>query len=70
MAPFNDAPRQMFTGNWKCSECGKEITQLPFEPDVNRLNQLKCRDCHRKSREQFGGGGGGRGNFGGGGSRY
>ena len=60
MAPFNnDAPRQMFKGNWKCSECGQEITQLPFEPDENRLNQLKCRDCHQKSRNQSGGGSGG-----------
>lgn len=61
MAQFDNAPRQMFSGNWKCSECGKEITELPFQPDENRLNQLKCRDCHRKSRDQFGGG---RSNFG------
>lgn len=54
------APRQMFQGNWKCAECGKEITQLPFQPDENRINQLKCRDCHQKSRNSFGGGGGGR----------
>ena len=56
MAQFDNAPRQMFSGNWKCSECGKEITELPFQPDENRLNQLKCRDCHQKSRDQFGGG--------------
>ena len=54
--------RKMYQGNWKCSECGKEITQLPFEPDPARLSQLKCRDCHQKSRDSFGGGqrGGGR----------
>ncbi len=38
--------RQMFQGNWSCSECGAEITELPFEPDGER--PLFCRDCHRK----------------------
>lgn len=44
--------RKMFQGDWKCAECGKEIKELPFEPDPNRLGELKCRDCHRKSRPQ------------------
>jgi len=39
--------RKMYQGNWKCAECGKEITELPFEPDASRLDQLRCRDCHR-----------------------
>jgi len=38
--------RQMVKGNWTCSECGAEITQLPFEPDGER--PLYCRDCHRQ----------------------
>lgn len=42
--------RQMYQGNWKCSSCGAEITELPFEPDPNRLDQLLCRDCHRQKR--------------------
>lgn len=41
--------RQMFKGNWKCAECGAEITELPFEPDGER--PLYCRDCHRTRRQ-------------------
>ena len=26
------APREMVKGNWNCSECQVEITELPFEP--------------------------------------
>jgi hypothetical protein len=55
----NGAPRQMFSGNWVCGTCGAPITELPFEPDPNRLGTLKCRDCHRKSRQDNGGFGGG-----------
>ncbi len=57
---FNQAPRKMFQGDWKCSKCGAAITELPFEPDPSRLDQLLCRDCHREraksfKREPFGG---------------
>jgi len=45
--------RQMFQGDWKCSKCGAAITELPFEPDQNRLDQLLCRDCHRERRQSF-----------------
>lgn len=45
--------RKMYQGNWKCAQCGKEITELPFEPDPNRLEQLLCRDCHREKRQSF-----------------
>lgn len=50
--------RKMYQGNWKCSKCGKEITQLPFDPDPSRLDQLQCRDCHQKNRDSYRGGGG------------
>jgi len=40
--------RQMYQGNWTCSECGAKITELPFEPDGER--PLFCRDCHRQKR--------------------
>jgi len=40
--------RQMYQGNWTCSECGTAITELPFEPDGDR--PIFCRDCHRKKR--------------------
>lgn len=51
----------MYQGNWKCSGCGKEITELPFEP--RSTNNLLCRDCHAEQR------GGGRGGSRGGGRR-
>lgn len=38
----------MFQGNWKCSGCGKEITELPFEPRSSE--GLKCRECHQKTK--------------------
>lgn len=41
--------RQMYQGNWKCSECGAEIKELPFEPDGTR--PIYCRDCYRKKRQ-------------------
>lgn len=43
----SQAPRQMVQGNWQCSECQAEITELPFEPDGTR--PIFCRDCHRKN---------------------
>ncbi len=40
--------RQMYQGNWTCSECGATITELPFEPDGSR--PIFCRDCHRNKK--------------------
>jgi len=40
----------MYKGNWKCSECGKEITELPFEPSGDR--PLYCKECHAKRRAE------------------
>lgn len=45
--------RKMVKGDWKCAECGAPITELPFEPDPSRMDQLRCRDCHRKRRASF-----------------
>jgi CxxC-x17-CxxC domain-containing protein len=42
-------------GNWSCGKCGASITELPFEPSPERLNQLQCFDCHKKAREARGG---------------
>lgn len=47
--------RQMFQGDWKCAKCGTAITELPFEPDAARLDQLLCRECHRERRKFRGG---------------
>jgi len=40
--------RQMFQGNWTCSQCGAAITELPFEPSGDQ--PLFCRDCYRQKR--------------------
>jgi CxxC-x17-CxxC domain-containing protein len=42
--------REMVKGNWTCSECGKEITELPFEPAQDR--PIYCKDCWSKKRGQ------------------
>lgn len=44
------APREMIKGDWKCSECGAEITELPFEPSPDR--PIYCRECWRKRRSE------------------
>lgn len=44
------APRPMIKGNWKCSDCGVEITELPFEPAQDR--PIYCRDCWKKRRDK------------------
>ncbi len=45
----NFGPRKMYQGKWTCSNCGAEITELPFEPDGNR--PIYCRNCHRDMRK-------------------
>ena len=44
--------RQMFQGQWECSQCKTEITELPFEPDGTR--PLFCRDCYRARKQNRG----------------
>ncbi len=34
----------------KCADCGVDIKELPFEPDPNRINTIRCIDCLRKNR--------------------
>jgi len=58
----DDSPRKMVEGNWKCSKCGAEITQLPFEPSGDL--PIYCSNCHRERMgERRGGGGGARRDF-------
>jgi len=38
----------MFKGDWKCSGCGKSITELPFEP--KNTSNLTCRDCYSSGK--------------------
>jgi hypothetical protein len=40
--------RKMYRGNWKCGQCGKGISSLPFDPNPARIAQLRCWDCHQK----------------------
>ena len=42
--------RQMYKGDWKCSDCGVEIKELPFEPAPDR--PIYCRDCWAKRRAE------------------
>lgn len=44
------APRPKVQGNWKCSECDKAITELPFEPAEGR--PIYCTDCWKKKNPQ------------------
>ncbi|MFA5249615.1 MAG: CxxC-x17-CxxC domain-containing protein [Candidatus Paceibacterota bacterium] len=43
-------PRPMIKGEWKCSECGAIITEMPFQPDPER--PIFCRECWRKKRAE------------------
>lgn len=45
---FRGGPRQTFQGDWKCSDCGVAITELPFQPAEDR--PIYCRDCWSKKR--------------------
>jgi CxxC-x17-CxxC domain-containing protein len=42
--------RKMVKGNWVCSDCGKEITELPFNPSPDR--PVYCRECWAKRRQR------------------
>lgn len=45
-------PREMVKGDWKCADCGKEITELPFTPAPDR--PIYCKECWLKRRTQGG----------------
>ncbi|MCI0533467.1 hypothetical protein L0Y49_04585 [bacterium] len=50
---YNDdraGSRMMYQGDWKCSNCGKAITELPFQPSPERADTLMCVDCYREQR--------------------
>ena len=44
------APREMVKGNWKCADCGIEITELPFQPAPDR--PIYCKECWAKRRSE------------------
>ncbi len=37
-----------FSGNWQCSQCGNEISSLPFQP--RNTDNLKCLDCFKRNK--------------------
>lgn len=39
----------MYQGNWKCSQCGGAITELPFQPRSE--SGLTCKACFIKNKE-------------------
>ncbi len=43
------APRQMFSVNMNCAQCGAAITELPFQPSGDK--PVYCRDCMRSRRD-------------------
>lgn len=43
-------PRQICKGHWTCADCGKEITELPFEPSPNR--PVYCQNCWVKKKAE------------------
>lgn len=50
----NRPVRQMFdisAMGLKCAECGKDITELPFQPSSDR--PVYCFDCNKKRRDKF-----------------
>lgn len=49
----SDFQRKMYQGNWKCSKCNSDITELPFEPKEERLGELLCKECHKAGRSSF-----------------
>jgi CxxC-x17-CxxC domain-containing protein len=44
----NRPQRQMLSGNWTCSSCGAQISELPFEP--RDTSTLLCRSCLQAQR--------------------
>ncbi len=47
-----DFPQKKYQGDWKCSnpKCQAAITELPFPPKPDRLNELLCLNCYREKR--------------------
>lgn len=43
MARGPRAPRQMYSVNLTCAQCGAAITQLPFQPSGDK--PVYCKDC-------------------------
>ena len=43
-----DEERKMVQGDWKCSKCEKEITELPFQPAEGQ--EVFCRECYSAGR--------------------
>ena len=47
-AANNTSERTMYSGDWKCADCGAAITSLPFVP--RDTSNLRCIDCFKKNK--------------------
>ena len=43
-------PRPMVQGDWTCSECNKEIKELPFKPREEA--SISCKECYMAKRQR------------------
>jgi len=41
---------KMYQGHWKCADCGREITKLPFNPKPQRA--VYCKECWLKRKNK------------------
>jgi hypothetical protein len=48
---YNTSARPVFKVDYVCSVCGLPITELPFQPDPSRSDNLICLDCHKAIRQ-------------------
>lgn len=44
-------PRQMYQVDVNCAQCGTHITQLPFQPSMDR--PIYCFDCNKTRRGSY-----------------
>jgi CxxC-x17-CxxC domain-containing protein len=51
----NNLPqRQMFDVSklgLKCMTCGRDVLELPFQPDINR--PVYCKECNKRKKENL-----------------
>jgi len=48
MEEFRKREKVMYSGNWKCFDCGTVITELPFRPDDE--SNIRCKPCYMKHK--------------------
>lgn len=51
MQDNNTEHKHMFKGSWKCSMCGAEINELPFQPEASGKAPV-CEKCEAMKRQK------------------